>query len=776
MCSNYLAQRRSKKGAMLSKASYGGIVSAYMYLINKAGYKISPEFQKDLNTFQRGMKRKVTSKKVKSGRSLEEGKKPMNFDVYKLMCKKLLQMEKDEGAFAHLFLILEWNLMARASNCLLLHLGHIEWRNNCLVFFFGKSKRDQTGENSNNPWHVYSNPYEPCICPVLAMAQYVCSYPDIATGKARLFPGNNQYNRFLKIFHRVVEANIEGFQALGVTKQSLGAHSPRKGAITMVSTGCTVSPPMASICLRAAWSMGSVKDRYIHYEKAGDQFTGRCCTGISSLTKEFAASPVYFDYTTSGNTGKKAVTKAIQKNFMNSRLVEPHVFELLRYFYAAMCYHFDFLDKNLSSKHPLRASTLFTSCKRFKYRRLATITFPWNSTDYSPGISGIPPHTMLLVQVERLKKDLNEQADKIVSGLKQELDNRSVGGMAFEAKELLGEIKDLLQQQRTSTQSSYPSDDENSNSVFAEIQTETTKTTTTVTKKKLSLYTHSGRLVLLPEHYTFAKLTLATLITAWHCGNDDAGIPPYKHLTANAVKHIKFGKNKISMMQLLMSSVKRATVIKNQPNLLKKEMTIQDCAHLYSCVKHMFEIPGKNEKSRRHETLSWKTVYNRLAAKNWQLYGEQSGSCSEAPHQRKKPPPKQKEAPSKQKNSSAQPAQQSSAKKKSTRKRKASPKSTSSNSQPKRRSKRTKQNMIEDAFARQFDLPNAEEQKRLKERTEVRKHECSLGDDCICPLVPRKFNCCRSGCVGRIHHLCADQKKLWVGDEMNVFCSSICMP
>ena len=99
----------------------------------------------------------------------------------------------------------------------------------------------------------------------------------------------------------------------------------------------------------------------------------------------------------------------------------------------------------------------------------------------------------------------------------------------------------------------------------------------------------------------------------------------------------------------------------------------------------MFEIPGKNEKSRRHETLSWKTVYNCLAAKNWQLYGEQSGSRSEAPHQWKKTPPKQKEAPSKRKNSSAQPAQQSSAKKKSTQKRKASPKSTSSNSQPKQR-------------------------------------------------------------------------------------------
>ena len=41
--------------------------------------------------------------------------------------------------------------------------------------------------------------------------------------------------------------------------------------------------------------MGPVKDRYIHYEKAGDQFVGRTVTGISSLSKDFATSPPYFD-------------------------------------------------------------------------------------------------------------------------------------------------------------------------------------------------------------------------------------------------------------------------------------------------------------------------------------------------------------------------------------------------------------------------------------------------------------------------------------------------
>ena len=88
---------------------------------------------------------------------------------------------------------------------------------------------------------------------------------------------------------------------------TLGSHSSRKGAITVVSTGCTASPPMASICLRAGWSMDNVKDRYIHYKKVGDQYCGHCVTGISLMTKEFVVSPVYWDFTESGPRGNLRV-------------------------------------------------------------------------------------------------------------------------------------------------------------------------------------------------------------------------------------------------------------------------------------------------------------------------------------------------------------------------------------------------------------------------------------------------------------------------------------
>jgi len=58
---------------------------------------------------------------------------PMNIEVYKLMCKKLFESGHEDAAFAHFYLVLEWNLMARSNNCEKLRLGHIEWRHDCLA-------------------------------------------------------------------------------------------------------------------------------------------------------------------------------------------------------------------------------------------------------------------------------------------------------------------------------------------------------------------------------------------------------------------------------------------------------------------------------------------------------------------------------------------------------------------------------------------------------------------------------------------------------------------
>ena len=75
------------------------------------------------------------------------------------------------------------------------------------------------------------------------------------------------------------------FIAFGICPEYFGTHLTRKGVAIFLGTGCTVSPPMVSICLISNWTLGGVQDRYIKYEGAGDQFVGKAVSGIPILKK-----------------------------------------------------------------------------------------------------------------------------------------------------------------------------------------------------------------------------------------------------------------------------------------------------------------------------------------------------------------------------------------------------------------------------------------------------------------------------------------------------------
>ena len=47
---------------------------------------------------------------------------------------------------------------------------------------------------------------------------------------------------------------------------------------------------------------------------------------------------------------------------------------------------------------------------------------------------------MLLVEMEKMKHLIEEQADMIVTSVKEELDKRHVGGIEYRVKEILEEV------------------------------------------------------------------------------------------------------------------------------------------------------------------------------------------------------------------------------------------------------------------------------------------------------------------------------------------------
>ena len=286
--SDYLStrkRRRGKKGRSrtkslsMSSAVYEQCRSAITHLFQMSKYDVPEVFATKIKQFMAGLKRHVTERKVKEGDTDGDGKKKMSFKVYEKMCELFLRQEDEEFVFAHCFLTLEWNLMARSKNVVSAHVEHISWSNDALIFKFAKTKGDQTGLNVDQEWHVYATPNKPATCPVLALARYVfsnpgtlCTYGEENQGK--LFPGDFQYYRFMKCFPQIIADNEMLFFNMGVGIGTLGLHSARKGACSWASAGTTVSPPMTPICLRACWSMGPVKEKYLHYKKAGDQYLG----------------------------------------------------------------------------------------------------------------------------------------------------------------------------------------------------------------------------------------------------------------------------------------------------------------------------------------------------------------------------------------------------------------------------------------------------------------------------------------------------------------------
>jgi len=326
----------------------------------------------------------------------DEGKKPISYEVYKHLCESLSKSDAVEDIFCHLFLVIEWNLMARSENCIQMSLTHIQWRNDSLVFFFGKTKSNQEGDGNHHPWHVYSNPFEPALCPVLTLGKYFLTYPHIVLDeRAPVFPGTSQYQRFSDRLVKLLRRERSSLSSLGVDPNSFGSHSIRKGAILLVSAGCTVSPPMAAICLRASWSMGNVKDRYIHYENAGDEFVGRSVTGISSLSHNFATSPVYFepgsiDDNDYNGSLDEDVEKLISETFVKKEAISGSTFAMLKFVVASICYNYSYLETNLSLNHCIRSSPLFVALGGNRIRNYAVCRFPWTSTVNTPVFIGIP--------------------------------------------------------------------------------------------------------------------------------------------------------------------------------------------------------------------------------------------------------------------------------------------------------------------------------------------------------------------------------------------------
>ena len=145
-------------------------------------------------------------------------------------------------------------------------------------------KNDQGGQRKHDPRHIYSNPLDPVICPVLALGIYGCVYNVSGT--------KNSIKYLEKVLLQHKDEIVRDF---GVDIDDIGVHSLSKGAASFVSSGATCAPPQVATNIRAGWSMGIIQDTYLRYEAAGDQYVGRGVAGLPLCSPKIVVLPCEVD-------------------------------------------------------------------------------------------------------------------------------------------------------------------------------------------------------------------------------------------------------------------------------------------------------------------------------------------------------------------------------------------------------------------------------------------------------------------------------------------------
>ena len=100
---------------------------------------------------------------------------------------------------------------------------------------------------------------------------------------------------------------------------------------------------------------------------------------------------------------------------------------------AVIAYHRDYLDDHVHPNNILRHSSVWNDDILFQDK--VVIKYPWEATEDTPAITGLPPDIVLLAKVEAMKLEVTALKDQLEASFREtlinQLDQREVGGSSF---------------------------------------------------------------------------------------------------------------------------------------------------------------------------------------------------------------------------------------------------------------------------------------------------------------------------------------------------------
>jgi hypothetical protein len=378
--------------------------------VDKDNTLMDRHLQAEMKHLLNGYQREVSSLKSEGKMDAQEGKMPLTFLAFRMLAFAALGLgfifnsaAEVVGTipnilwYAHVYLILQWNLMVRTSNVSGANYQHIWWEGDHLKILTPKQKNDQSGVRAY-PKSVYANPLDPIICPVLALALWViaCTSFRREENHCRLFEGAFCDDKFGEWLTGVLQALSPSQMAtLALDIKDIGSHSIRKGVASFLSN-IPGGASMVAIFLRVGWSLGNVPQRYLFAGEGGDNLVGRLACGLNMSKTTFLVLPPHFK-------NDFHLEEEDWCDIVPGYLELPEKFQAVcPYLLASLVWHHDWCIQTLPESHPFFNCRYFKNAWQTKLKSYVVMGFT-DCEHTRMAATGIPPNMVTAGKVNDLE-------------------------------------------------------------------------------------------------------------------------------------------------------------------------------------------------------------------------------------------------------------------------------------------------------------------------------------------------------------------------------------
>lgn len=324
--------------------------------------KPPPNVEEDMRKLFSGLKRRY-AEKCRDGKGHQEKEKDaISFSSYEAVCKAFLKRSnKDSFVEGLCFWTIDWSMIGRPDNIGPIVLDRIGVSGDALTLRLTKGKKQQEGDANAfaHAFHIYSNPLNPMVCPVLWLSLHLMLHGE-GMSNGKLFAGPRPSAAIGNMMNAIREDTEvqEALLAEGKSVSSLGLYSARKAAATFVMSGVTDGPSYFSVKHRMLHKAGTVDDVYMKFAVAGDQYVGRTLSGLPLQSVKFATLPPHFVY--SEEWPKERVDALMFRCFPDALVNRQGFYPVLQMCFASAVYHSEWLMDNVCADSVIRNLCVFT--------------------------------------------------------------------------------------------------------------------------------------------------------------------------------------------------------------------------------------------------------------------------------------------------------------------------------------------------------------------------------------------------------------------------------